>query len=122
LITFEDSIFNDVLKKTLARGTPECRKWLGTTGSSYSLGKLFTVSHQRWIFQACGSNATDLLMLLFTQYETIRGLPLSAVSLSRCITCQDVCVQQSHAGLPFSASEYTKIAHQRNPYSYNKNP
>jgi len=37
-------------------------------------------------------------MLLFTQYETIRGLPLSVVSLFRCITCQDVCVQQSQAG------------------------
>jgi len=34
-----------------------------------------------------------LLMLLFTQYKTTRGLPLSAVSLSRCITCQGVCVQ-----------------------------
>jgi len=38
----------------------------------------------------------------FTQYGTIRGLPLSAVLLSCCITCQHVCVQQSHAGLPFS--------------------
>jgi len=28
-------------------------------------------------------------MLLFTQYKTIRGLPLLAMSLSRCITCQD---------------------------------
>jgi len=26
-------------------------------------------------------------MLLFTQYITIRGLRLSAVSLSRCIAC-----------------------------------
>jgi len=26
-------------------------------------------------------------MLLFTQYITIRGLPLSAVLLSRCIAC-----------------------------------
>jgi len=26
-------------------------------------------------------------MLVFTQYITIRGLPLSAVSLSRCIAC-----------------------------------
>jgi len=42
-------------------------------------------------FPACGT-ATDLLMLLFTQYKTIRGLPQSAVSLSRCITCWDVCV------------------------------
>jgi len=44
-------------------------------------------------------------VLLFTQYKNIRGLPLSAVSLSRCVTCQDVCVQQSQrsdAGLPFS--------------------
>jgi len=36
-------------------------------------------------------------MLLFTQY--VRGLTLSAVSLFSCITCQDVCVQQSHARL-----------------------
>jgi len=41
-------------------------------------------------------------MLLFTQYKTTRGLPLSAVSQSRCIAYQDVCDQQSHAGLPFS--------------------
>jgi len=41
-------------------------------------------------------------MLLFTQYKAIRGLPLSPVSLSHCITCQDVGAQQSHAGLPFS--------------------
>jgi len=41
-------------------------------------------------------------MLLFTQYKTIRGLPLSAVLLSRCITCHDACAQQLHAGLPFS--------------------
>jgi len=63
---------------------------------------LITVSHLQWIFQTCGSTATDLLMLHFAQYKTIRGLPLSAVSLSRCIICQDVSVQQSHAGLPFS--------------------
>jgi len=29
-------------------------------------------------------------MLLSTEYKTIRGLPLSAVSLSPCITCKDV--------------------------------
>jgi len=40
----------------------------------------------------------DLLIVLFTRYETIYVLPLSAASLSRCITCQDVCVQESHAG------------------------
>jgi len=40
--------------------------------------------------------------VFLTQYRNIRGLPLSAVSPSRCITCQDVSVQQSHAGLPFS--------------------
>jgi len=38
----------------------------------------------------------------FSQYKTIRGSSLSAMSLSRCITCQDVCVQPSHARLPFS--------------------
>ena len=46
--------------------------------------------------------STTILMLLFTQYKTIRGLLLSALSLSRCITFQDVCVQQSLSGLPFS--------------------
>ena len=36
----------------------------------------------------------------FSQSTNVRGLPLSdsiSMSLSRCITCQDVCVQQSHA-------------------------
>jgi len=47
------------------------------------------------------STATDL-MLHFTQHKSIRGLPLAAVSLSRCIICQDVCVQQPHARLPYS--------------------
>jgi len=65
-------------------------------------GTLVTVSHYPRIFQTCGSTATDLLMLVFTQYKTIRGLPLSAVSLSRCITCPDICVQQTRAGLAFS--------------------
>jgi len=41
-------------------------------------------------------------MLHFTQYMTKSGLPLSAVSLSRYITCQDVCNEQKQAGLPFS--------------------
>jgi len=59
--------------------------------------------------------------MLFTQDKTIRGLPLSAVSLSRCITCQDVCVQQSHARFPFNDLKQTQIAH-RETYSYNKNP
>jgi len=31
-------------------------------------------------------------MLLFTHYKNIRGLPLSAVVLSRCIACPNVCV------------------------------
>jgi len=65
-------------------------------------GALIAVSHYQYIFQTCGSTATDLLVVLFTQHKTTRGLPLSAVSLSLCITCQDVCVQQSHAGLSFS--------------------
>jgi len=29
-------------------------------------GTLITVSHWQWIFQTCGSTATNLLMLLFT--------------------------------------------------------
>jgi len=61
-------------------------------------------------------------MLLFTHYITIRGLPQSAVSLSRCITCQDVCVQQSLAGLPFSDFTNKPRLHTKiNPYSYNNN-
>jgi len=81
---------------------PSDKKVLETPGLSYSLGHVVCSFTPQWIFQTCGSTAADLLMLLFTQYITIRGLPLSAVSLSRCITCQEVCVQQSHAGLPFS--------------------
>ena len=54
---------------------------------SYSLGHVDRCLTQKWIFETCGNTATDLLMLLFTQYITIRGLPLSAVSLSRCIAC-----------------------------------
>ena len=66
--------------------------------------KLFTrarwsVSHWPWIFQICGGAATDLHMFLFTHYKTIRDLPQSAVLPFRCINCQDVSVQQSHAGL-----------------------
>jgi len=54
-------------------------------------------------FQTCGSNATDLLMFIFTLYKTKRGLPQgAAMSLSICVTCQNVCVQQPHAGLIFS--------------------
>jgi len=33
---------------------------------------LITVSHQQWIFETCGSTATDLLMLLFTRYRGIK--------------------------------------------------
>jgi len=62
--------------------------------------KLFTrarwsQSHTNNGFPTCGSTATDLLMLLFKQYITICGLPLSAASLSHCITCKDICVHQS---------------------------
>jgi len=55
-------------------------------------GMLITVSPKHWIFQTCGSTATDVLMLLYTQYKTIRSLSLSAVSLSRCITIIWVCL------------------------------
>jgi len=37
-------------------------------------------------------SVTGLLLLRFTQYKTIRGFPLSAVSLSHSMTCQDICV------------------------------
>jgi len=88
--------------------------------------KLFTwahwsVSHQQWIFQTCGSTATDLIMLLFTQYETIRGLPLPAVSPSRYISCQDISVQQSHAGSHSVISNKPRLHSETNWYSYNKN-
>jgi len=71
-------------------------------------------------FPTCGSTATYLLLLLFTQYKTIHDLPLSAVPLSHCITCQDVCVPrcQSRPGLPFSDFKQTQIVHQKQPYSY----
>jgi len=58
-------------------------------------------------------------MLLFTQYETVRGLPLSAVS--RCITCQDVCVQQSLAGSHSVISNKPRLHNEINQHSYNKN-
>jgi len=61
-------------------------------------------------------------MLLFTQYQIIRGLPLSAVSLSRCSTCQDVCVQLTHAGRPFSDFKLNPDCTPKNPHLYNKNP
>jgi len=38
----------------------------------------------------------DSLMLLFTKYKRM-WLTAISMSLSRCITCQDVCVKQSHA-------------------------
>jgi len=38
----------------------------------------------------------DSLMLLFAKYKCT-WLTAISMSLSRCITCQDVCVQQSHA-------------------------
>jgi len=46
--------------------------------------------------QTYGSIAMDSLMLLFTKYKRT-WLTAISMSLSRCITCQDVCVQQSHA-------------------------
>jgi len=49
---------------------------------SYSLGHVDHSLTLTMDFPTCGSTATDLLMVLFTQYKTIRGLPLSAVSLS----------------------------------------
>jgi len=60
-------------------------------------------------------------MLLFTQYETILGLPLSAVSTSRCITCQDICVQQSHAGSHSVISIKSRLHSEINRYSYSNN-
>jgi len=39
----------------------------------------------QWVFQTCKGTATDLRMLLFTQYKTTRVLPLLALSLSPCI-------------------------------------
>ena len=88
---------------------------------SYLLGHDDRNLTLQWIFQSCGSTGTDLLMLRFTEYITISGLPLPAMSLSRCITCKDVCVQQSHAGLPFGYSLKPRLHTKINPYSYNKN-
>jgi len=53
-------------------------------------------SHLLWIFQTCGSIATDSLMLLFTKFKCT-WLTAISMSLFCCINCQDVCVQQSHA-------------------------
>ena len=75
---------------------------------SYSLG----VVDQRWII------VTDLLFS-HSINEILRGLQLLA--LSCCITCQDVCVQQSHAGLSFRDFKYTQVAQRKKTYSYNKN-
>jgi len=38
----------------------------------------------------------DSLVLLFTKYKRT-WLTAISISLSRCITCQDVCLQQSQA-------------------------
>jgi len=64
-------------------------------------------------------------MLLFTQYKTIRGLPLSAVSYCHCLAAlrakMSVFNIHMHAGPPFIDFKYTHIAYQK-AYSYNKNP
>jgi len=61
-------------------------------------------------------------MFLFTQYISVCGLPLSPVSLSRCITCQDVCVQQLHAGILYIDFKWSQIAHHnKSLLLYNKN-
>ena len=59
---------------------------------SYSLGHVDHSLTLTMDFPTCGSTATDLRMVLFTQYKTIRGLQLSAMSLSRSVSCQDVCL------------------------------
>jgi len=58
-----------------------------------------SVSHLQWIFQTCGSIATDSCWFpcCFSRRIKLRAFPLYQQSLSRCITCQDVCVQQSYA-------------------------
>jgi len=50
-------------------------------------------------------------MLLFTQYKAILDLPLTAVSLSHCNTCQDVCVHQSQTRFSCSDFKQTQSAH-----------
>jgi len=74
----------------------------------------------RWITKTRHSNNSfaDLLLLVFTHYKTIRGLPQSAVLPSRCITCQDVSVQQSHAALHSVISNKPRL-HLKSPCSYN---
>jgi len=62
-------------------------------------------------------------MLYFTQYKTIPDLPLSVVSLSRCITCRvKMTVFNNYMQCSHSMISKKDIAHQKNPYSYNKNP
>ena len=89
--------------------------------------KLFT--RERWsqshtnngFLQTCGSTATDLLKILFTQYKSIRRLPLSAVSLSRCITCH-MSVFISHMQGSHSVISNKPRLHIKKTYSNNKNP
>jgi len=50
--------------------------------------------HKQWFFTLFGGIAADSLMLLFTQYKYM-------YKQCKC-TCQDVCVQQSHAANPCS--------------------
>jgi len=54
------------------------------------------VTLAQWIFQTYGNIAIDPLMLRFTKYKCM-WLTAMSMSLSCCINCQDVWVQQSHA-------------------------
>ena len=79
-----------------------------------------TVSHQQWIFQTCGSIATELFMLLFTQYKTIWGLPLSAVTFQ--LYCLPRCLCSSHMKDSHSVISNKTRLYTKKTYSYNKNP
>ena len=73
--------------------------------------KLFTRHVDRSLtltmdFPACGSTATGLLMLLFTRYKTVRGLPAISSVAVFCVTCQDVCALQSRTWAQFCCERW----------------
>jgi len=91
-----NNVASTFFNSTLASEKPQVWKW----------------GHQSCFLSWAPSNLVT--SLLYTQCKTTHGLPQSTLSLSRCVTYQDVGVHQSHAGLPFGDFEQTQIAHQKN--------
>ena len=63
---------------------------------AWAKGKLLSGGVMEKMLRTTG---IDSLMLLFTKCKCT-WLTTISMSLSRCITCQDVCVQQSHTAKP----------------------